>query len=187
MELSINTRNMKMTKKLQSYVERKTQKLDRYVPNLASVNVDLTEANAKNANERQVAQITIRDENGTIIRAEERSSDHFAAVDLGIDKIYRQINRYRGKQRRHRREAAAAEIAFIGDPLPIEAEDIDEGAVVREKQFSRQPMSTEEAVDQMELLGHDFFVFFSSESNEVNVLYKRRGGGDYGLLAPEIS
>ena len=91
MELTINGRNLEVTQRLESYVQKKTGKLDRYMPNLIKIHVDLSEENTRSAVERQVAQITIRDDRGAILRAEERSNDMFAAIDAVIDKLYRQI------------------------------------------------------------------------------------------------
>ena len=185
MELLINSHNIEVTPRLENYVEKKTGKLDRYMPSLTEVHVDLSTENARSAVERQVAQITIRDNRGTILRAEERSNDMFAAIDTVVDKLYRQINRYRGKKRKKYR--GSNEEVFMGEPLPFEEaeeEDTDQ-AIVRRKQFALQPMSSEEAIDQMELLGHDFFVFFNAEEEAINVLYRRRDN-NYGLLQPEL-
>lgn len=189
MNISINGRNLTMTPRIREYVEKKTARLDRYMPNLADVRVDLSEENSKNINERQVAQITVRDKRGTILRAEERNSDLFAAIDEVIDKLYVQIRRYRGKKQRRWRKGGNAE-EFLGDPLPLEDpmdDDIDESinSIVRVKKFMLQPMSPEEAVDQIELLGHDFFMFLNANDDTINVLYRRRQG-DYGLLKPEL-
>ena len=188
MELSVNGRNMEITTRLRNYVEKKTGKLDRYMPNLAEVHVDLSETNARNAVERQVAQITIRDNRGTILRAEERSNDMFASIDAVVDKLYRQISRYRGKRRRKWRggNGNSTEELLMGEPLPLEeAEESDEPAIVRTKQFPMRPMSPEEALDQIELLGHDFFVFYNIDEQAVNVLYRRRDN-NYGLLQPDM-
>ena len=189
MELSVNGRNMEVTTRLRNYVEKKTVKLDRYMPNLAEVRVDLSAANARNAVERQVAQITIRDNRGTILRAEERSNDIFSSIDAVVDKLYRQISRYRGKRQRKWRNANdSSEELMMGDPLPLEDEisESDEPAVVRTKRFTMRPMSTDEALDQIELLGHDFFVFFNADENAVNVIYRRRDN-NYGLLQPDMN
>lgn len=189
MELSVNGRNMEVTTRLRNYVEKKTVKLDRYMPNLAEIHVDLSETNARNVVERQVAQITIRDNRGTILRAEERSNDMFASVDAVVDKLYRQISRYRGKRRRKWRGGSNGtnEELFFGDPLPFDEDvaDSDEPEIVRTKRFTMRPMSAEEAVDQIELLGHDFFVFFNADEQAVNVLYRRRDN-NYGLLQPDM-
>jgi putative sigma-54 modulation protein len=191
MEILIHSRNMEVTDRLRDYVNKKTQRLDRYMPGIRELSVDLAEENTKSAVERYVAQITLRDERGTILRAEERTNDMFSSVDAVVDKLYRQINRYRGKKRSNRRagdegefgefEAMPAETALLVD------EDEFEGGyeVVRRKRFPLHPMSTEEAIEQMELLGHDFFVFFNLEEEAVNVIY-RRHDGNYGLLQPEL-
>jgi putative sigma-54 modulation protein len=188
MELSINGHNLEVTTRLENYVEKKVERLERYLPNLADVYVDLSTQNARSALERQIAQITIRDERGTILRAEERSNDIFAAIDIVIDKLYRQIQRYQGRRRRRwRGGGAAADERDFGEPLPIEEDDSDEvdSKIVRYKRFALEPMSAEEAIEQMELLDHDFFVFYNMEDEGVNVLYKRRDD-NYGLLQPEL-
>ncbi|MCA9898869.1 MAG: ribosome-associated translation inhibitor RaiA [Ardenticatenaceae bacterium] len=187
MELSVNGRNMEVTTRLRNYVEKKTVKLDRYMPNLAEIHVDLSETNARNAIERQVAQITIRDNRGTILRAEERSNDMFASVDAVVDKLYRQISRYRGKKQRKWRGGNGGEEPIVGEPLPMDEElvESDEPSIVRTKRFTMRPMTAEEAVDQLELLGHDFFVFFNADEQAVNVLYRRRDN-NFGLLQPDM-
>ncbi len=190
MEILIHSHNMEITDRLRDYVNKKTQRLDRYMPGIRELNVDLAEENTKSAVERYVAQMTLRDERGTILRAEERTNDMFSSVDAVVDKLYRQINRYRGKKRSNRRagdegeyEAMPAETALLVD----EEEEESEGGyeIVRHKRFPLHPMSTEEAIEQMELLGHDFFVFFNLEEEAVNVIY-RRHDGNYGLLLPEL-
>ncbi len=187
MELSVNGRNMEVTARLRNYVEKKTVKLDRYMPNLTEVHVDLSAANARNAVERQVAQITIRDNRGTILRAEERSNDMFASIDAVVDKLYRQISRYRGKRQRKWRNNDSNEELMMGEPLPLEetVAESDEPTIVRTKRFTMRPMSTDEALDQIELLGHDFFVFFNADEQAINVIYRRRDN-NYGLLQPDM-
>lgn len=187
MEILMHSRGMEVSDHLHDYVEKKTSRLDRYMPALVDVRVDLTEESTRSADERFVAQITIRDERGTILRAEERSNDMFASIDAVVDKLHRQINRYRGKRRRNRRGSNDDMREFAplpGDVLDLEGED-DGPQIVRRKRFPLQPMSAEEAVDQMELLGHDFFIFFNADEQNVNVVY-RRHDGDYGLLLPEM-
>ncbi len=192
MELTINGHNLEVTTRLETYVEKKVGRLDRYMPSLSGVRVDLTTQNTRSAIERQIAQITIRDDRGIILRAEERSNDIFAAIDAVIDKLYRQIQRYQGKRRRRWRGGGNASEDFqIGEPLPFEEEEEsdedsdEEPGIVRYKRFALHPMSADEAMEQMELLDHDFFVFFNVEDEAINVLYRRRDG-DYGLLQPEL-
>ncbi|MFN2164252.1 MAG: ribosome hibernation-promoting factor, HPF/YfiA family [Candidatus Promineifilaceae bacterium] len=185
MEVAIHGHNLEVTTRLQNYVEKKVGRLDRYMPNLTSVRVDLTSEHTRSAVERQVAQVTIRDDRGTILRAEERNSDIFAAIDSVVDKLYRQIERYRGKRKNKYR--GTQEDLILGEPLPLdEDEDLEElSSIVRTKRFVLHPMSADEAIDQMELLGHDFFVFFNAEEEAINVLY-RRHDGNFGLLQPEF-
>ena len=185
MEVAIHGHNLEVTTRLQNYVEKKVGRLDRYMPNLTSVRVDLTSEHTRSAVERQVAQVTIRDDRGTILRAEERNSDIFAAIDSVVDKLYRQIERYRGKRKNKYR--GTQEDLNLGEPLPLdEDEDLEEiSSIVRTKRFVLHPMSADEAIDQMELLGHDFFVFFNAEEEAINVLY-RRHDGNFGLLQPEF-
>lgn len=184
MELQILSNNMDITPRLRDYVEKKTARLDRYLPKLSSIQVELAMENTRSAVQRHVAEITIRDERGTILRAEERNSDMFAAIDAVIDKLYRQIERYRGKNKSKIR--GKAEEMDMGEPLPIPEEPFEEDhVIVRRKRFALHPMSPEEAIDQMELLGHDFYVFFNAEEDAVNVLY-RRLDGSFGLLQPEM-
>lgn len=188
MEISISTHNLELTPRLKTHVEKKTGRLDRYLPNLVDVRVELSSQNTRSAVQRQIAQITIRDTRGTILRAEERSNDMFAAVDEVVDKLYRQIKRYRGKRRQNRRGGGIEELA-LGEPLPLEEEaewiEEEEPVIVRRKRLSLQPMAPEEAIEQMELLGHSFFVFFNPDDEAVNVVYKRQDG-NYGLLQPSI-
>jgi putative sigma-54 modulation protein len=178
MEVSIFTRNLSLTPRLREYVEYKIEKLDRYLPRAEEARVELKVENTRNADHRQVAQLTVRVP-GTILRAEERTNDMFTSIDAVLDKMYHQIARYKGK-RKDRRHAAAEE-------LPIE-EPVGEpgGKIVRTKRFEIRPMSPEEAIEQMELLGHRFYIFLNADEDAFNVVY-RRDDGDYGLLQPELA
>jgi putative sigma-54 modulation protein len=177
-EVSIFARNMEVTPRLREYVERKVGKLDRYLPSIDEARVDLTVENTRSADHRQVAQLTVR-VRGTILRAEERTQDMFASIDTVLDKMYRQVARYKG--RRRDRGQAAAEVLPIEEPL-----EEPEGEVVRVKRFEVRPMTQEEAIEQMELLGHHFYVFLNADEDAINVVYKRNDG-NYGLLQPELA
>jgi putative sigma-54 modulation protein len=182
MELTIKGRNVEITDRLRDYVHRKIGKLDRYLPSITEAWVELSVEGTKAAQDRQVCQVTVRS-NGAILRAEERSEDMFNSIDTVLHKMYRQIGRYKGKRRNRWRGAGAT-----AEPLPIDMEEPGEEEtpnIVRVKRFPMTPMEPEEAVEQMELLGHDFFVFYNVEEGQTNVLYRRKGG-DYGLLQPEL-
>lgn len=186
MEPTISVKNVRLTPRIETYVSKKTSRLDRYMPNMAELHIDLSKQRVKNADERSVAQITVRDSKGTILRAEDQQADVFAAIDIVVDKIYRQIKRYRDKRVKNRR-GNGADIALLElEALPIEEDDTElDYKMVRQKRFEMQPMSPDEAIDQMELLGHDFYVFYNTDESAVNVVYRRRDE-DYGLLQPEI-
>ncbi len=183
MDVIVHGRNVDITPRLQSYVERKIERLDRYMPNISEIRVDLAEEKTNRMGNRQIAQITLRHIRGTILRAEERTSDLFAAVDAVVDKMYRQIERYKGKRRR--RGEAQEDFADYETAVDLEAEEIPQGVVIRRKRFVIYPMYEEEAIEQMELLGHDFFIFFNASADGINVLYRRKDG-NYGLLEPEV-
>jgi len=190
MQIQIHARNLNVNQRLQDYVEKKVNKLDKFLPQINDVHIELANEKLHKGGERFIAQITVRDRRGMILRAEDkRQTDIYAAVDNSVDKMHRLISRYKGKRRRRageRFEALEPELA-ASENLPI-SEDEDEDTaetpqIVRRKQLELVPMSEEEAIDQMELLGHDFFVFYNAQNGRVNVLYRREGGG-YGLLEP---
>jgi putative sigma-54 modulation protein len=178
MEVSVFARNLEVTPRLREHVEEKVERLDRYLPSIDEARVDLAVENTRSAADRQVAQLTVR-VRGTILRAEERTHDMFASIDAVLDKMYRQIARYKGR-RKDRWHA-------VTEALPIE-EPVEEtnGEIVRVKRFEVRPMAREEAIEQMELLGHYFYVFLNADENAVNVVYKR-DDGNYGLLQPELA
>jgi putative sigma-54 modulation protein len=124
-----------------------------------------------------VAQLTVR-VRGKILRAEERTEDMFASIDAVLDKMYRQIARYKGKRKDR--------MQTVAEGLPVTGQDEEvQGEIVRVKRFELLPMVPEEAIEQMELLGHSFYVFLNADEDAVNVVY-RRGDGNYGLLQPEL-
>ena len=186
MDLKIDTfaRNMELTDRVVKYVNKKVGKLGRHIPNVDETRVDLSYVkSARSATDRQVAQITIRGK-GFILRVEERADDLFAAIDEAVDKMQRQIERYKGKHQRGRGDgASAADVAAE----PVEVEETTEiEAIARRKTFTLTPMDELEAIEQMKLLGHDeFFVFYNASTNAINVLYTRRDGS-YGLIEPKL-
>ena len=185
MELMNKGRNVEVTERLYDYVHKKIGKLDRYLPTISEAWVELSVEGTKAAQDRQVCQVTVRS-NGIILRAEERSDDMFHSIDTVLDKMYRQIARYKGK-RKNRWRGTGANV----EPLPLEIEldeELEEEptGIVRFKRFPMTPMNPEEAIEQMELLGHDFFVFFNAEEGQTNVVYRRKDG-TYGVLQPELA
>lgn len=180
MEIVIKGRNVEITDRLRDYVEKKVARLDRYLPTIDEARMELTVHQTRSAQDRQVAQLTVRNR-GTILRAEDRSSDLSASIDAVLDKMYRQIMHYKGK--RYRSQARGVE-ELLEETEEMELLPEEAHHIVRIKRFPTPPMDEEEAIEQMELLGHDFFVFLNAESGEINVLYRRRDG-DYGLIIPQ--
>ncbi len=182
--LDIQARNMEVTDRINDYVEKKASKLDKFLPAIEETRVELSyEKSARSAADRHIAQITVRGKN-LLLRSEERADDIFAAFDSAVDKIQRQIDRYKGKRYRGRGDGrSAAEVV----PMPeLEEEAEEEELVVRRKRFALVPMNEAEAIEQMQLLGHDnFFIFFDADANRIKVLYRRRNG-TFGLIEPEV-
>ncbi len=188
MEVTIRGRNIEITPRLQEYVEKKAGKLDRYLPTITEAHMELGVEKTRSSQDRQVAQLTIRSK-GAILRAEERNHDLFTAIDAVLDKMYHRIARYKGKRQDRTRTGAeelTVEEAGEAVPVPVETEEAAPGRIVRVKRFRMVSINPDEAIDQMELLGHDFYVFFNAEAGQINVLY-RRGDGDYGLIQPEMA
>jgi len=180
MQLIIKGKNMQVSESLKKYVDKKIGTLDRYLPTIAEGRVELSLQQAKSTQDRQVVQVTLRS-NNTILRAEESSADIFAAIDAVRDKLQRQIKRYKEKRIRIRERAQAA--AAKSTTLVAEATPPH---IVRLKRFTVAPMNEDEAIEQMELLGHDFFIFFNPSTESMNVIYRRKDG-NYGLLQPELA
>ncbi|MCI5495841.1 MAG: ribosome-associated translation inhibitor RaiA [Roseburia sp.] len=175
MNLVISGKNLDITEGLRSAIEEKIGKLERYFTDTTEVYVTLsTEKN------RQKIEITIPMK-GSIIRAEEVSSDMYVSIDLVEEVIERQLRKYKNKLIDKEQNAAHLSQSFI-EADDFEDEDIQ---IIRSKKFAMKPMDPEEACVQMELIGHNFFVFRNSETDEVNVVYKRKGN-TYGLIEPEF-
>ena len=191
MQLIVQGKNIQVTDRLREYVETKVERLDRYLSTITDARMELATEKTRSQEDRQVAQLTIHSK-GMMLRAEERSGDIFTSIDMVMDKMKRQIDRYKSKRRDRFRTERAAEAQVI-EELDIEDVEIEDdedeeglpGAIVRVKRFQVAPMDPEEAIEQMELLGHDFFVFYNADGGQFNVVYRRRDG-NYGLIQPEI-
>ena len=189
MDLIIHGRNVDITDWIEEYVDKKVGKMERYLPSANEARVELSHNETRDASDRYTSQITIWT-NGQILRAEESTSDIFASIDASADKMYRQIRRFKGRYHTRRRASAAASAEAEAEFLATMTQDIEEeeeeATIIRRKEFLLQPMNEEEAMEQMLLLGHDFFVYFDPDANGVNVLYRRRDG-QFGLLQPRIA
>ena len=176
MRLQVKSKNVELSPALKDYAQKRLGKLEKHLNDSARVELELAAERNPSIGQSQVAEATVWTK-GPILRARESSHDMKASIDLLVDKLERQAQRLREKRRRGRgadREPAAA--------APAEP---DEARVVKTKQFAVKPMTVEEAVLQLELIGHDFFVFQNAESGDVNVVYRRRHG-NYGLIEPQL-
>ena len=185
--VTIQGRDFSVSPRLQEYVEKKVGKLDRYLPSVHEARVDLAEIrSARSATDRFVAQLTVPTR-GAVLRAEERKDDIYAAVDAVLDKMQRQIERYKGKHIRGRGNGAGVETVVPPEEVEEEAAPVEPaGVVVRRKRFTLTPMDEAEAIEQMQLLAHDqFFVFYNADTSRINVLYRRKDG-DFGLIDSEV-
>ena len=176
MRITITGRNIELTAGIKEAVEEKLSKLEKYFKPDTDVNVTLSVEK-----ERQKIEVTIPTK-GHTIRAEEVSNDMYVSIDLVEETLERQLIKYRTKIISKKMNAAAN---FKAEYLEDKYEDEDEEIkIVRSKRYDLKPMYPEDACIQMELLGHDFFVFVNAETDEVNVVYKRKSN-TYGIIEPE--
>jgi putative sigma-54 modulation protein len=176
MEFSIKGKNIELTEEVEKYAQRRLDKLSRHLPNIAKIKVELTQEKTKSSESRYTAQVTI-DHQGTLLRGEESAADIFTAIDAVIDMVSRQVERYKGKlyDRRKRPLSLRGRATIEEEPTKV----------VKVKHFPIKPMSPDEAIEQMELLGHNFFLFLNQDTSQLSVLYRRRDG-NYGLIEPEL-
>ena len=176
MKVTVIAKNIDLTPSLKEMVERKISKLERYFE--PSVNARATLSVQKN---RQIIEVTIPF-NGVILRGEESTDDMYKSIDLVEDKLERQIRKQRTKLSRKNSSGSLRYPDFNG--LDFKEDDEEDSKIVKTKSFNVKPMSADEAILQMELLGHNFFVYQDSDTSKVSVMYKRKDG-NYGLIEPE--
>jgi putative sigma-54 modulation protein len=179
MRLQVKGKNVEVSESMRLYAEEKLRKLDRQLHELTQVELELRVEKNPSISANQVAEATIWTK-GPTLRAREASADMKASIDRLTEKLLRQVQHYRDKRRRRQTRGNGIQ---PGGSMSIPEEE-ESPRIVKSKQFSVKPMSAEEAALQLELVGHDFFVFRSDESGDVNVIYRRRNGG-YGLIEPQ--
>ena len=198
MDISIHGDGIKITEALDQYTRSKIGRLDRYLPNIAHVGVELSIIRTHRGADLAIAQITVQHARGAILRSEEkldienRDTIRFA-INKAVDKLHRQIDRFKSKRKsknqkvRDRYRATVAEIDMAED-LPEFAETEGDATppteIFRRKQIEMIPMNEDEAIEQLELLDHNFYMFMNADSDEINVVYRRNTGG-YGILVPQ--
>ena len=178
MRISITGKGLEVSDYLRELIDKKVGKLERYFPQDTEVQVTLSVEKT-----RHIVEVTIPYEGG-IIRAEEVTGDMYASVDNVLDKLEKQIIRHRTKLEKNLRSGAFRYEQPVYIAAYEEADEEEGPRIVRVKRFNIKPMSEEEAMLQAELLGHSFYVFTNAETNDINVLYKRKDG-NYGLIEPE--
>ncbi len=175
MQYIISGKNIDVTEGLRTAVQDKIGKLERYFTSETEIHVTLSVEK-----DRQKIEVTIPMK-GNIVRAEQVSDDMYVSIDLVEEIIERQLRRYKNKLVDQKQSAVSLSKSFIEEDIA----DDDEIKIIRSKRFAMKPMEPEEACLQMELLGHDFYVFRNASTDEVNVVYKRKGS-TFGLIEPEF-
>lgn len=179
MEVVVRGKNVEVTPALRDHVTRKLSKLKKFFdhqPVIATAVLSVEK-------ERQIIEVTVPVEGGLLLRGEEATPDMYSSVDLVVDKLERQFTKFKTRVQRHHEhgnhgEHDADAMAEMAPDRPATPDEL-----VRKKTFPRKPMTLDEALLQMDLLGHDFFAFNNAETDTINVLYRRRDG-KYGLLEP---
>jgi len=179
-ELQITGKNLELSEEIRRYAQKKIGKLNRYLPSITDSKVEITEEKTKSPQHRFVVQVTINSK-GTLLRGEERAEDLHTAIDNVASVMNHQIERYKGKLYKRGKKTSRLK-GELATQLS-ETEGLPE--IVKAKRFVVKPMFEEEAAKQMELLGHDFFLFAHAATGKLNLLYRRQDG-NYGLIEAEM-
>lgn len=183
MKIELHGRHLELSDRVRSYAESKIGRLDRFLPDIRSARIDLSHGVKRGRGDVYTAQVTAHTGAG-VLRAEEMDGDIFAAIDLAAAKLHRQVERYRGKRLDRWHDHSRPEpLLEVDDEEALPAE---RGQVIRRKAFPLHEMDEREAIEQLNLLDHDFYMFLNGQDGRVNVLYRRRDGG-YGLLQPVLA
>ncbi|MTI96313.1 MAG: ribosome-associated translation inhibitor RaiA [Firmicutes bacterium] len=177
MRIITRGKNIEVTNALKQHVEKRIGKISKYFEENTEAQVTLSVVK-----ENHVIEAMILLNGGMLIRAEESSSDMYASIDMVVEKLERQIRKYKTRINRKNRQTGSLIKEEVGTHSSM---DEDEPQIVKTKRFAIKPMVPDEAVLQMNLLGHDFFVFSNAETNQTNVVYRRKDG-NYGLIEPEV-
>ena len=170
MQIAIRSKNVEVTPAIRDYIEKKIGRLTKYVEGLESAQVTLGVERG-----RHLVEVTIP-HGSLVLRGEEGTGDMYGSIDLVTDKLERQLEKYRTRLQKKYRAADLKETAAVAQ---------DENRVVKTKRFPVKPISTDEALLRLDLVGHDFYAFLNSETDAINVVYRRRDG-NYGLLEPDL-
>ena len=193
MDIRIQSKNIDLNPHAEQYIQKKFDRLQRHLPNLDDAKMEVVRTQARSTRDRVQAQMTLNIA-GYTLRGQDRGVNLFAAVDAVTDVVDRQIRRFKGKvYHTSQAKKSGRGLRDIPYETTVEVTDAAEeevleeiGQVVRTKRFPMPPMSVEDAILQMEMLGHSFFLFFNMDTDEYNVAYRRRDG-DYGVIEPELT
>lgn len=181
MEIKITGTNLEMSPKTHRYIEAKFTKLTRHLPDIIDIKIEAAEESTKSPQQRYVVKASVNSGVGkSAFHAEERAEDLLVAADRVMEVLTRQLEKAKGKLYERGRGNQSVRGKFI-EPEPVETAR----KIVKTKRFIVEPMSADEAVDEMERLGHDFFLYTDDKANEVRVLYRRKDG-NYGLIQPDF-
>ena len=184
MEVAIRTKDRKLSPDEETHIRKRLDRLPQVEP-ISDGELIIAHEHGRRG-ELQVVQLTLR-AHGTLLRVEERDMDLLTAVDAALAKIDRQIERYKGRYTRRRKSQSDRDsLPVLLDDAAVPPEPDAPLPVVRTKRFPVMPMTKEEAVEQMELLSHTFFIYWDAEDKQYAVVY-RRNNGDYGVLEPELA
>ncbi len=183
--VEMSAKNIELTEPMLEIINKKMLKIERLLTDIENAHVELKYMkSARSPADRNVAQITLYGK-GYILRAEERDADIFTVIDKTMDKMVRQVERFKGKRSRIRPNHVEEQLEPV-EPASKDAQS-ENPLIARRKQFNLIPMDELEAIEQMKLLGHEsFFVFYNIESNSINILYTRRDGS-YGIIVPKLA
>jgi putative sigma-54 modulation protein len=193
MQLQVSGRNLDITEPIREYAERKLARIERHLTEDTRVDLELAIERNRSISANQHAELTVWTK-GPVLRAHEYAEDMYAAIDLAVDKLDRQVRRYRERRRHWRPHHQARDMEAL---LPLSAADEAASAeqangaeqelpiptIVKTKRFNMKPMHPDEAALQLELVGHEFYVFLNAESDAVAVIYRRRDG-NLGVIEP---
>ena len=182
MRLQVKGRNLEVSDSIRSYAEQKLAKLEKQLGESTQVELELAVEKNPSISANQVAEATVFTK-GPTLRAREASKDMRASIDQLADKLVRQVRHYRDKRSRRGSRHSTNDHVTVDEGATTMADELEQ-QIVRTKQFPDKPMTPEDAVLQLELIGHDFFVFRNADTSEVNVVYRRHNGG-YGLIEPQ--
>ena len=192
MKLVIQGKNIEITDAIREYVNQKIEKAVSHFQSLTTeVDIHLSVARNPRINPKQTAEVTIY-ANGSVIRAEESTESLYASIDLVADKIARQLRKFKEKRHDNKTQSSAKTVTVV-DEHPVVADLIGDrtpelpAEVVRTKYFAMPPMTVQQALEQLQIIDHDFYMFRNAETGEINVLYERKTHGGYGVIQPRHS